>query len=418
MNKQEDTMFPEVAILRKGKPKKKITKTVKGEKKTYEVMGEDLGQKMRVHFNPGADVAKAAFHQTHAKDFVEYPEQYVIRNGYEVLSLRAVVPVFNAFKAWSYANEVYQAGRRLGMADDDHYIYLRDPLDGNKYLVKDGEPYRKYEPKELIHYERDGRTYDLQVKAHGRLYLVLEDLVNAGQLVQVVLKTTSWYDCQNIKKQLAGIQAVADLVSNGNAGGVPFNIYRTEQEVTWNKPDGGAMRVKKWFYNLQADPDWVKKAFARMSRNALTGETLAKALLPETTFSGPVNPNSEVLDEEGDNPPTEFGEEDGVYNATAVEINSAPTAPSPAPQLQGELDGQTQPAPVIPPASKPTPPPAGGTAYKFNDNRIVVIFVKEWNLPTDQVIKTLYEQNKAGKIPETLTEAQARAIATGQATLI
>ena len=307
--------FPEVAVLRKGKPKKNIIKTYNGEK-NIQVVGEDLNQKMRLHFLPGTDAAKDAFNVVHAKELVTYPENYTIREGeYEVTRLSAVVPATNVWAAWEYGNEVYQAGRRLGLADDDHYIYLKDPLDGNKFLVKDGEPYRKFEPGELIHYERDGKSFDLKMKVSGRLRLVLTDLMGAGQLVQVTLKTTSYYDCLNIKNQLAGIQAIADIVNGGNAGGVIFTVYRSMQNVTWNKPDGGAMRVDKWFFNIQADPEWVKKAFARMSKNALTGEVLAKALLPGDSIEGPVNPET---------PEEEFEPGEGVIDGEFTESVESP----------------------------------------------------------------------------------------------
>lgn len=297
--KQEQS-FPEVAVLRKGKPKKNMTKKrADGSSYTIQVVGEDLNQKMRLHFLPGTDAVKADFHAAHPRELVTYPENYTIREGeYELTRLNAVVPATNVWSAWEYGNEVYQAGRRLGLADDDHYIYLKDPLDGNKFLVKDGEPYRKFEPGEVIHYERDNKSFDLKMKVSGRLRLVLTDLMSAGQLVQVTLKTTSYYDCLNIKNQLAGIQAIADIVKNGNAGGVIFSVYRSSQNVTWNKPDGGAMRVDKWFFNIQADPEWVKRAFACMSKNALNGETLAAALLPSGDISGPIDPETGALEEE------------------------------------------------------------------------------------------------------------------------
>jgi hypothetical protein len=393
LNKQ-DLSFPEVAILRKGKPKKIMKKKYGDTVKEIEIMGEDLGQKMRLHFLPGADAAKAAFqaaqdqHASKKESFaqlVTYSDNYVIRQGYEFERINAVVPATNVWAAWEYGNEVYMAGRRLGLADDDHYIYLRDPLNGNNFLVKDGEPFKKFEPKELIHYERDGKAYDLQVKTHGRLRLVLTDLMGMGQLVQVTLKTTSYYDCLNIKSQLAGIQAIADIVNGGNAGGVIFTIYRSQQNVTWNKPDGGAMRVDKWFFNIQADPEWVKKAFARMSQHALTGEVLAKALLPETSVSGPVDPEQEEMDPEGEFVP---------------------------PDAEGVFDAQANPEPEEASASKSPAPKVA--RFSFSDARIVAIFAKQWNVEVGQAAKTLHEQHTAKRIPDTMTEAQAAELALGE----
>jgi hypothetical protein len=173
----------------------------------------------------------------------------------------------------------------------------------------------------------------------------------------------------NIKSQLAGIQAIADIVNGGNAGGVIFTVYRSQQNVTWNKPDGGAMRVDKWFFNIQADPEWVKKAFARMSSNALTGEVLAKALLPGDNIEGPVNPETE---------------EEFTPSEDAIE---------------GEFT-----EPEEPPAKVEKP-------LKFNDAIIIAIFAKEWNISIQESAKELFDQRKAGKIPETLTESAAHKLA-------
>lgn len=288
LNKQ-DSAFPEVAILRKGTPKKV---TVKDNRK-IEIMGEDLGAKMRLHFQPGTESIQSVWDLDHAKEKTAYSDKYVASSGdYVLTSIRAVVPAVSVWSAWDYANEVYQAGARLGLADDEHWIYLRDPLDRNHYLIKDGEPFRPFIPGETINYERDGKRFELPVKCHGRLRLVLSDLMEKGELVQITLKTTSYYDCLNIKAQLAGIQGIANIVNRGNAGGVIFQVYRSQQEVTWNKPDGGAMRVKKFFYNLRADPEWVKTAFAKMTAHSLDGEAITRALLPGTDITGPVDPEA------------------------------------------------------------------------------------------------------------------------------
>jgi hypothetical protein len=354
MSRKQDMAFPEVANIRKGTPKYRI---MKGDKE-IEVMGKDLGQKMRVHFLPGTDTVKAAFHVTHAKQLVNYPEKYLVRDGYEVLELRAVVPATSVWAAWDYGNEIYQSGRRLGLADDDHYIYLKDPLDGNKFLVKDGQPFKKFLPKEIIKYERGNKHFELTVRCSGRLRLVLEDMVNAGELVQFILKTTSWYDCQNIKLQLAGIQTIADLINGGNAGGVPFVIYRSQKEITWNHEDGTASRVKQWLINIKADPDWVKHAFARMSKNALTGEFLSRAMLP-ATVEGVFNPDQDELEGEHEDegrfaPP----ETTGVYDVQVRDKTPTPIPVGEPPQQSagpGELP--KQPAGLV----EPPPPPTEGT---------------------------------------------------------
>jgi hypothetical protein len=287
--------FPEVAILRMGKPKQKREKMVGSEKKIYEVVGPDLNNKMRVHFMPGTDPIIAAWEAAgHDKDKVIYGKDSVLPFGYEIERLRAVVPSRSVFSSWEYYNETYDAaGRRIAQADKEHYIMLK--ING-EYIVRDGKPFKKFTPGDTVEYDRDGKHYSLKMKANGKLRIVAEDMLNTGNLVQFILKTTSYYSCENIDAQLKGIQGIAETVNGGNAGGVPFEIFRLEQQICWNKPDGSAQRVKKWLINIQADPKWVIAAFRRMSQFALTGETVAGALMPPAEVVGHEDPDEEEFD--------------------------------------------------------------------------------------------------------------------------
>lgn len=312
-NPRQSVAFPEVAVIHKGTPKKR--------QDGRETLGTDLNEALRVHFLPGTESARQAWHEKHAAELKEYGAGYVTPNGYEVKRLRAIIPANKVWDAWDYGNEAYTAGRRIALANDERYLIRRNPVTG-EYIVKDGEPFMKFTPGDVIRYQNNGRDYEVKMKTHGRLRLVMADMIEQGQLVQFILKTTSYYDCENIKRQLAGIQAIADTVNNGSAAGVPFWIYRQQQEVTWNKPDGSAKRISKWFINLQPDPEWVKAAFARMNQFALTGQTLVSAFLPEMV-SGSVNPEEED-DDTGDDvttTPEEF--EEGSVSEVGAPLEAA-----------------------------------------------------------------------------------------------
>lgn len=316
MNKslRQDLAFPEVALIKKGTPKQIVTK----EGKSYKIQGKDLKQKFRIHFLPGTEDVKAAWDKFHAKEYVKYGDKFAIPDGYEVTSVVAVLPSQSVWDSWNYVNSTYDAaGRRIGEANDDHYLTLRDGATG-AFIIKNGEPYKKFTPGDTIDYERNGKKYSLKMRTDGRLRLVLRDLVNSGCLVQCVLKTTSFYDCQNIKKQLAGIQVIADMVNGGNAGGIPIMIYRSETECVWNKPDGSAARVKQWFINIKADPEWVKHAFARLGQNALVGTQMETNLLPAPVIEGSVSPEAEVFDDGDALPGDEVVE--GIANEPVQEV--------------------------------------------------------------------------------------------------
>jgi len=372
--------FPDVAIIHKGSPKKIMEK----DGRKIEIQGDDLKNKFRIHFLPGTDDVRASWHAKHTQEYKKYGDKFAIPDGYEVENLRVVIPAPSVWDAWDYGNECYNSGRRVASADDDHYISLRDPNTG-EFTIQNGKPFRKFTPKDTISYERKGKKYTLQMKTHGRLRLVLEDLVNAGHLVQVILKTTSFYDCQNIKKQLAGIQVIADSVNGGNAGGIPLLIYRAEQEVAWNHEDGSASRVKKWFINIKADPRWVQSAFARMGKNALTGSSINSLLLPAGSIQGDVNPDAETFESGDEGPQPEY------VDATAQDI---PPEPEQTPQPEAQPD----------PAAKAV---EGAAKYKTLGETVVKTVSKRAGITTAEAAKALGAAEKAGKIGKELSVKEA-----------
>jgi len=269
--------FPEVGIIRKGAQKQK--RTIDG--REVETVGKDLSDRFRVTFYPGTEDIAASF--------------FAVYDTFTPHHIRAILPFRSVWDAWSRANEAYNFGRLIAKADDDRFITLRDPLTG-EYLVRNREPHRPYTPGETIEYERKGKQYKLKLRPTGRLRLFLPEI---GRLVTFTLKTTSFYDCINIEQHLGALQAIADALNGGNAAGIPFHVYRAEREVTWNRPDGGAQRVKKWLVHIESDADWVKAAIRRLADFALTGEMRAP-LLPEHhgEITGSVDPEQdEDIDE-------------------------------------------------------------------------------------------------------------------------
>ena len=303
-NPRQDIAFPDAALIRKGTPKQKMTKQGKDGPYTMEIQGKNLdGQGFRIHFNPGTEKAVAAWEIKNAASAVTYdPAKFAVmpdEKNYIVKELEVIVPAPSVWLALNdnlAVNEVYTAGRRFGLANDEKYLEFRDPATG-EVVVHLGQPYKKFIIGEVFHYARNGKQFECKVKTSVRLRLVVKDMIEQGELVQFILKTTSWYDWQNIKKQLAGIQAIADSTNGGNASGVAFKIYRLQQDVVWNKQDGSAQRMKQWLINTQPDSAWVKAAFDRMGKFALTGNAIAGALMPVSEVQGVVAPDAE---EEGD----------------------------------------------------------------------------------------------------------------------
>ncbi len=324
---RQQMAFPEVATLRKGTPK------VKGGQRNDFIQGSDLGNKFRVSFYPGTTDAKAAFAAAFPGTLVKYdstyrkPGVYAEPDGFEVERIRAMVPFKSVFDAWEWANEAHSAGRMVAKADDTHYLMLRDPNTG-EYLVKNGEPFMEYAPGMKVTYERGGKQYSLPIRTVGRLKLFIPQI---ERMVFFTLKTTSFYDRLNIDAQLSAIEFLANTLNGGNAAGIPFFIYRREQEICWNKPDGSAQRIKKWLVNIEADPEWVKAATTRMASFALTGVVTVRALAPVSEsrqLTGPVSPAE--VDEPGDPAEEDYGDQDFIDATPEPEEPPAPkTAPAP-----------------------------------------------------------------------------------------
>lgn len=331
---KQQIAFPEVAILRKGTPK------VKGQNGF--IQGKDLGQKFRISFYPGTTDSRNAWQAAHPESYVKYdltyrlPGTYAEPDGFEIERLRAMVPFRSVFDAWEWANEAHSAGRMVAKADDDHYLMKRDPLTG-AYLVQNGEPYTEFHHGDEIRYEKNNKTMVLPIRTVGRLRLFVPEL---ERMVFITLKTTSFYDRLNIDANLSALQFLANTLNGGNAAGIPFYIYRREQEICWNKPDGSAQRIKKWLVNIEADPEWVKVAQSRMANFALTG-MVSQALLappPPPAMTAAVNPFDEP-DEPGD----EFlPSPSGILEGQVTELEPEP----PAEGTTGQLDQDFPPLPA------------------------------------------------------------------------
>ncbi len=331
---RQQIAFPEVATLHKGTPKQR---KVDKDGKEYFIQGKDLINCFRLHFLPGTETIEAAWAEKTGAKLKVYGANFAdTGHDYEIKTFRAIVPAQSVWDAWRYSNDVYNAsGIRLGEADDNHYITLRNPLDLNEYEIRNGEPFRKWLPGDGISYERNGKQYFLAFKSKGVLRVVLEDMVTIGQLVQVILRTSSYYDCQNLRGQLQGIQAIADTIKGGNAGGVAFEVYRSQQEVSYVDKEGTGHKSKHWYINVKADSRWVKAAFDQLGQYALTSGVISQAFLPAPeAIEGAINPDEELLDDEENGThiiegtsrtvvPDELDEVDKMFPST-------PTEPKPA----------------------------------------------------------------------------------------
>lgn len=370
--------FPTVAIVRKGQAKQK-GKDRNG--KDILVVGPDLKDRLRIAWKPGTQIAQERWRKTEG-----YGDSFIVNE------IRAMIPSEKAWDCLEIYNEAHQAGRMVMRATDTQVLTLRDAA--GKYIVRNGEPYMPYIPGEDITYERDGRRITLPVKPSIRLRLFLYEL---GLPCQFELRSTSYYDSVNLRQQFAGIQAMANMLNRGYAGGIPFTIYRQQQEVTWNKADGSAVRVPHWILNVMVGEDWLKAATARMSKNALQGWNIAALLEPVNNIAGNQDPT--LADEEDE-------EEDA--GSMVLEHNPDQTMVGAAINLGGKITLEEE-QPTTPPPPEEPPHPAEEEGKATTTPPTAAQPEARTPLPPYQVKDRLLDKASYWKTQPELTLSQARA---------
>lgn len=248
MTRKQQSAFPEVGTIRKGEPKE-------GNR-----FGADLNERFRVEFFPATENVQARF--------------YTAYQTYYPTEIRGMIAASSVWDSWYFANEAYtQSGQMIASADDERFLHLRNPATG-EILVRKGEPFREYVPGQTFNYQRGDRQFEAKLKPSGRLSIFLPEL---EEFVVFTLKTTSYYDRINIEKHLSAIQGLANALKGGNVAGIPIRVYRRLGWVTWNKPDGGAIRTQKWLVNIEPESAWAKQAMNHLSNFALFGNAFEDA---------------------------------------------------------------------------------------------------------------------------------------------
>lgn len=378
LSPKQEQSFPEACKIRKGLPKVEMKK---GDFKFFGITNfHDLKDRFRFEFQEGVGEIrtdyqtkierkdwnlKEIFHSLHASEYVKYdlthkrPGTYASPDGFELKTIRAMIPCFSVLDAFYWANVANNAGTQIAVANDEQYISEKNPLNTREYIVKNGQPFKAWKNGEIISYKKGDKIATLPFKTDIRLSLFMPEL---ERFVYFTLKSTSYYDRLQMQAHLNGIQFWANTLNGGNAAGIPLLIYRKEQAVTWNKPDGSAQQTKQWLINIEADPAWVKYASEKMSRFAF-GEGAAQKMLsappPAVPLVGEYDPAAP--DEEG-----EF-EDLGDQPETATPII-----------ITGQVE-EIPSATTTPPASKAMPR-AGSSPSTPERTAAMAKFSAAWNL--------------------------------------
>lgn len=239
--------------------------------------------------------------------------------------------------------------------DGEHILYAINPITG-RVTVKDGvvqeafsEEKRDFEPGEVLAcpgLDRNLYAKCANCKPNAMLIVMLRDV---PRLAYYQISTTSIHNIVSLTDQLEYVrEQVAKLTGEARIAGVPFILRRVEKTISAPKTDRhgnptGRQRVKKFFLELEIEPEWIARMVRGISRLAdpLRGvaalpaplavpaeaESLPVASMPASHYSEP--PRWEPCPDDDDAIEGEFADEEPPAESTEAETKPTPPAQHP-----------------------------------------------------------------------------------------
>ena len=241
--------FPKIATIRKGDSKESGKPLNK----------RDLGPVFRVVFN-GTD-----------ERTVEAQERFIA--AYGSLQPEEIDAIFTVDSpeegnTWRFWLEAYDKGALVLQTDGKWIQYQRNRKTGQA-MVRNGRDVETgervpYDGQPAYSYYSKKNKVDVPVypKAHGYLRIIVPAL---RRLAYLELRTTSFWDCDNIDKNLRAIAS-----THGSLKGIPCIIRRRLTPVS--KPLGSGKRFwdDEWLVFVEAAPEWVDDKLAQLEAGAFS----------------------------------------------------------------------------------------------------------------------------------------------------
>lgn len=292
--------FPKIGTIRKG-----------DSKESGPLNKRDLGPLFRVIFN-GTD-----------ERTVEAQGRFIA--AYGSLQPEEIDAIFTVDSpeegnTWRFWLEAYDKGALVLQTDGKWIQYQRDRRTGQA-VVRNG---RDVETGERVSYDgRPAYSYyskknkvDVPVypKAHGYLRILVPAL---RRLAYLELRTTSFWDCDNIDKNL---HAIAH--THGSLKGIPCIIRRRLTPVSKPLPGGKRFWDDEWLVFVEAAPEWVDDKLAQLEAGAYS----PTYQLANGTEQG-AGPTAEPVEAEVIDAPPAKAEVISKPEATPAKANGRPLAP-------------------------------------------------------------------------------------------
>lgn len=241
------TEFPKIGTIRKGDSKESGKPLNK----------RDLGPFFRVVFN-GTD-----------ERTIEAQERFIARYGsLQPDEIDAVFTVDSPEEGntWRFWLEAYDKGALVLQTDGEWIQYQRDRKTGLA-VVRNGRHVETgnrmpYDGRPAYSYYSKKNKVDVPVypTAHGYLRIIVPAL---RRLAYLELRTTSFWDCDNIDCNLNAI-----VSTHGSLKGIPCIVRRRLTPVS--KPLGNGKRFwdDEWLVFVEAAPEWVDDKLAQLEAGA------------------------------------------------------------------------------------------------------------------------------------------------------
>lgn len=267
--------FPKIGTIRKG-----------DSKDSGPLNKRDLGPLFRVIFN-GTD-----------ERTIEAQERFIATYG----SLRpdeidAIFTVDSPEEGntWRFWLEAYDKGALVLQTDGNWIQYQRnrktglavvrngrDVETGDRVPYDGGPAYSYYSKKKKV-------NVPVFPKAHGYLRIIVPAL---RRLAYLELRTTSFWDCDNIDKNLHAIES-----THGGLKGIPCIVRRRLTPVSKPLPDGRRFFDDEWLVFVEAAPEWVDDKLAQLEAGAYSETYQLANGIEQADESGEVEPvDAEVID--------------------------------------------------------------------------------------------------------------------------
>jgi len=159
----------------------------------------------------------------------------------------------------------FQGKTLVAKADGERYWYKVDAKTG-EVVVNNGQPYTPYQSGaveysyQIKNGARAGQMQEIRCSPRARLYVIVQELFEAGFMSCLEMHTGSWNDIRNIENQINMMAAL----SQGQIAYTPLVLTMYPETIMRTMDNGRKASKDTHLVKLEIDPAYAKAALARI----------------------------------------------------------------------------------------------------------------------------------------------------------